>query len=100
MPDTIGNLTGLKTLDLSGCKSLTTLPAISKLTVLKAMNLNDCKSLKTLPVISKLTGLTELDLNGCDSLRESKKWVDYMIEALRKLDASSIRGLIEILGAL
>ena len=65
---------GTTTLDLSGCRSLTTLP--TKLPDgIKTLNLGDCTSLTTLP--TKLPdSLTELNLGGCTSLTTLPKLPD------------------------
>ncbi|MFO0951649.1 MAG: COR domain-containing protein [Isosphaeraceae bacterium] len=62
-------LTALRTLDLSGCKSLTDLSALEKLTALNSLNLSYCKSLTDLSALEKLTALNSLDLSCCESLR-------------------------------
>lgn len=121
LPEFIGKLTSLTTLDLSGCDKLKTLPmCIGNLTGVTILNLTCCENLTVLPdSIGKLTGLTTLDLSTsyrlialpdsvrfltslslldlseCESLYLPKEQVNTMLESLRKLDAYSIRGLIE-----
>ena len=70
LPESLGRLTGLKDLNLYGCRSLVSLPeSISQLVALESLNLNDCSSLVSLPEsISQLVALESLGLNGCSSL--------------------------------
>jgi Leucine-rich repeat (LRR) protein len=60
LPEEVGDLKHLVSLDLSSCESLETLPdAVRKLHVLKHLNLCWCMSLKYLP--SAVVGLTSLE---------------------------------------
>ena len=65
LPKTIGKLTQLTSLNLSWCKSLTTLPeSIGNLTNLTSLVLKGCESLMALPEsIGNLIQLTSLDLD-------------------------------------
>ena len=70
LPDSIGNLTQLKTLSLYNCTFLTVLPKeIGNLTELTKFHLENCVALTVLPdSIGNLTQLIFLSLSGCVSL--------------------------------
>jgi hypothetical protein len=55
-------LTGLTTLDLTGCKGVTDLGPLAKLAGLTALDLTGCKGVTDLGPLAKLAGLTALDL--------------------------------------
>ncbi|KAM1044067.1 hypothetical protein ACFX2J_035059 [Malus domestica] len=53
LPSSFGNLIGLQTLDLSGCKHLKVVPtSIYRLTKLQRLNFNACRELEKLPYSS------------------------------------------------
>jgi Leucine-rich repeat (LRR) protein len=70
LPEELGDLTDLVSLDLSNCFNLMTLPdTVGKLHVLKCLSLCDCLELCYLP--SGVVGLTSLEVlqtRGCGSL--------------------------------
>eukprot|EP00729_Bicosta_minor_P032604 gene32604-biopygen22388 len=71
LPDSLGKLTHLKTLNLEECETLETLPetVVAGLVNLKELNLRNCKKLKQLPQsIAKLTKLKTLKLYNCKTL--------------------------------
>ena len=70
LPDTIGGLAALRTLDLTNCSSLTALPnTIGGLGALRTLDLTNCSSLTALPnTIGELGALRTLKLEGCESL--------------------------------
>ena len=70
LPDSIGGLKALTTLDLTECENLITLPeSIGGLTALEKLFLPHCVALTALPAaIGELKSLTELDLTRCESL--------------------------------
>ena len=72
LPDSIGGLKALRSLDLAECVNLTTLPeSIAGLTALERLELPNCGALTALPAaIGELKSLTELDLTRCESLTE------------------------------
>ena len=72
LPDSIGGLKALTSLDLAECVNLTTLPeSIAGLTALERLELPNCGALTALPAaIGELKSLTELDLTRCESLTE------------------------------
>ena len=84
LPESIGGLTALHTLALDHCFALAALPAaIGELKSLTVLNLCDCSSLTTLPdTIGGLTALKELDLKGCKILAA----LPPAIEAMPNLD--------------
>jgi Leucine-rich repeat (LRR) protein len=70
VPDALGELTELNTLNLYDCRQLKMLPdALGKLTMLTSLNLSSCRALQTLPdTLGGLTQLTNLALAGCRTL--------------------------------
>ena len=70
VPEMLGDLKELSTLDLSFCQNLVSVPSsIGNLTKLTLLNLRECSSLVSLPEsIGNLTNLTSLDLNSCHKL--------------------------------
>ena len=70
LPDSIGGLKALTTLDLAECENLITLPeSIGGLTALEKLYFPHCVALTALPVaIGELKSLTELNLHVCESL--------------------------------
>mgnify|MGYP001222472072 CR=1 FL=1 len=70
LPEMLGPLAHLRTLDLSGCAELTCLPAtLGQLTGLTTLELRRCASLTRLPEsIGQLPVLTTLDLRFCHGL--------------------------------
>jgi len=70
LPDSIGGLKALETLDLTECENLITLPeSIGGLTALERLFLPHCVALTALPAaIGELGALTTLVLSGCSSL--------------------------------
>jgi len=70
LPESLGALTRLTTLDLGYCTALTALPELlGALTGLEELNLKMCKSLTALPTsFGSLTGLTLLDLGYCSCM--------------------------------
>nr|ACN40032.1 unknown [Picea sitchensis] len=71
LPDSVGNLTGLQKLDLSWCSTLQMLPdSVGNLTGLQTLALGWCSTLQTLPdSVGNLTGLQTLDLIECSTLQ-------------------------------
>ena len=67
LPD-VWSLSTLEELELSGCTSLTTLRDVSSLVALKVCSLGGCTSLVALPELSSLVALQEFSLGGCTSL--------------------------------
>lgn len=72
LPVSVGMLSALTTLDLPDCTSLTSIPpSIGMISMLEVLNLNRCSSLTQLPpTIGKLASLETLTLSNCDSLSE------------------------------
>lgn len=59
----LARLHQLTSLEISGCKNLTTLPGLENLTQLISLDLSGCKGLTDLPKLEKLTQLTSLKLS-------------------------------------
>ena len=70
LPESLGRLTGLKTLTLLGCDRLKSLPnSMSQMVALETLKLSDCCYLRSLPdSISQWVALKYLDLSDCKRL--------------------------------
>ncbi|RTK98689.1 MAG: hypothetical protein EKK65_10495, partial [Lysobacterales bacterium] len=68
LPAELARLTGLQSLDLSECESLTDVSVLAGLTGLQSLDLSWCPSLTDVSVLAGLTGLQSLDLSWCPSL--------------------------------
>ncbi len=70
VPESVGKLTALHTLDLSGCLKLTALPeSVGNLGALHTLKLSCCESLTALPESVRMLGtLLKLDLSHCTKL--------------------------------
>jgi len=63
LPYTIGRLSGLTTLDLKGCRSLTSLPCNISLDSLEVLILSGCSKLKKFPeIVGNMKRLKDLEL--------------------------------------
>ena len=71
LPDAVGHLKTLMTLELRGCPGMTALPeAVSQLTALRTLVLRECSGLAALPQgLRALTGLENLLIIGCSKLK-------------------------------
>ena len=87
LPESIGKLTGLTTLNLCSCEVLTSLPeSIVALTGLTTLNLRFCGSLTSLPEsIVALTGLTVLNLEDAENLELRESQVLWNLERWRRV---------------
>ncbi|XP_056161985.1 disease resistance protein RPV1-like [Syzygium oleosum] len=96
LPEFIGSLRMLETLDASHCMSLACIPSsIGSLVSLECLSLEGCHSLREIPdSIGKLTSLTKLGLSktGIEVLPESIG----SLRMLETLDASSCKSLARI----
>jgi hypothetical protein len=70
LPDTIGQLTALGSLDLLMCSSLQQLPdTFGQLTALTRLSIAYCKTLQYLPAgMHLLKGIGKLDKRGCSGV--------------------------------
>ena len=70
LPNSIGSMSRLQTVNLSGCTSLIDLPSsVTDLAELTELDLCGCSSLQALPdSIGECTSLTWLDMNRCKNL--------------------------------
>jgi Leucine-rich repeat (LRR) protein len=69
LPQTIGSISSLLILDLSGCKSIESLPTIVDLKHLTELKLGGFENLKELPqTIENISSLSILDLFDCKSI--------------------------------
>ncbi|KAF3778047.1 Leucine-rich repeat protein SHOC-2 [Nymphaea thermarum] len=64
----ISSFSRLRTLDVSGCKQLHTIPRLSS-PVLRVLDASNCTNLRCLPDFSNLQSLSHLFLGGCNSLK-------------------------------
>ena len=89
LPESMGNLTGLQKLDLCGCSGLLSLPwELGQLTGLQTLYITDCSGLTSIP--NSLNWLTpqSLDLSGCSGLTCLPKDLDWF----RQLETLDLRG--------
>ena len=70
LPESIGNLTALTTLNVNDCPGLTSIPeSIGQLSALTTLYVNDCPGLTSIPEsIGNLTQLKTLSLDNCTNL--------------------------------
>lgn len=89
LPEVIGELTKLTSLDLSYCKYLKALPeTLGNLTALQILGVSYCDMLESLPnSIGDLTALTRLDVSYCCSLKQLPKSVGGL-SSLKSLSLS------------
>ncbi len=89
LPESVGNLGALLTMDLSGCDKLTALPeSVGDLGALLTLDLSGCMDLTALPEsVGSLRALLTLDLSGCDKLAALPESVGNL-GALHTLDLS------------
>lgn len=82
MPDCVGDLLGLTTLNLQGSRALTCLPeSLGKLAQLQKLNVTDCRSLATLPKsICNLTNLVAFSSRRCPPslLASVREWLSHL----------------------
>lgn len=90
LPESLGQLTSLTTLDLSRCDALTGLPeSLGQLAALTTMNVSYCRTLTGLPAsVGQLTSLKTLDIDCCISLTE----LPVSLGFLEDLSVISIKG--------
>ncbi|KAG5184014.1 hypothetical protein JKP88DRAFT_348536 [Tribonema minus] len=90
LPESIGNLTALTSLDLSCCKVLSSLPpSFGNLTALTTLSMRYCERLTELPdSFGNLTALTSLSLAICERLTSLPDSFSNLT-ALTSLDLSS-----------
>ncbi|KAJ6951314.1 disease resistance protein RUN1-like [Populus alba x Populus x berolinensis] len=91
LPESIGNVKSLETLNISGCSSLVEVhQSIGNLRSLVFLNLEGCWSLKTLPEsIGKVKSLQTLNISGCSQLEKLPERMSDM-ESLTELLADGI----------
>jgi len=96
LPERLGDLTGLKKLNLEGCCGLEGLPErLGDLTGIKKLILRGCSGLMLLPErLGDLRELKKLDLGGCNGLTELPERLTKLIW-LRELN---LGGCISRLG--
>ncbi|CAM6087234.1 unnamed protein product [Calypogeia fissa] len=72
LPDTLGDLQGLRELTICSCHNLRVLPdSLWQLQGLDCLTVRDCHRLKALPdALGELQALRELTIDSCTSLRE------------------------------
>jgi len=97
LPTSIGQLTTLRSLNLSWCSELKYLPtSIGQLTTLRSLNFSGCSQLKYLPTsIGQLTTFRSLNLSGCSKLKELPASIGQLT-TLRSLNLSWCSKLKEL----
>lgn len=97
LPEAIGELTALLTLDLSNCFELEAIPdAIGSLRSLTTLKLMSCSKVQRLPEsIGKLSELKTLSLGGCERLATLPNGLGDM-QALRQLDLWRCSSLVRV----
>jgi Leucine-rich repeat (LRR) protein len=96
LPDWIGDLVELETLDVSGSLITSVPETIGNLVELKTLNLGENEYLRFVPEsIGQLTGLEELNLEGCIGLSELPESIGGLF-GLRKLDLNWCEGLVRV----
>ena len=96
LPDSIGSLRNLRTLDLTLCRDLKTLPnTIGNLKELTTLNLYDCYRLENLPELGNLSKLTTLDLRRCYGLTQLPESIGKL-SALTTLELSYCAALTHL----
>lgn len=97
LPDSVGELTALITLDLSNCTELTLVPdTIGKLTALTTLKCMGCTNLSRLPEgIGNLCELKTLSLGGCEKLTTLPHRLGDL-RALRQLDLWRCASLVRL----
>jgi len=93
LPESLGQLTALRTLDLSYCDVLLALPAsLGALMALETMYLRDCRKLATLPAeLRSLMSLRIMDLRECSGLTALPAGLG-VITSLQRIDLSGCNG--------
>ncbi|PIN11314.1 Apoptotic ATPase [Handroanthus impetiginosus] len=80
LPESIGKLSILKSLDLSNSHFDELPSALSSLCLLETLNLSGCYNLKRLPSMHKITGLRHLNISGCEALMEMPDGIDKLAQ--------------------
>jgi internalin A len=70
LPESIGSLAQLESLDLSQCLWLTDISPLSRLTALQSLDLSWCSQIADIATLQKLTALQSLDLSGCEQIAD------------------------------
>jgi hypothetical protein len=94
LPESFGQLWKLQCLNCRGCSQLATLPgSLGNLTALQQLNLSSCKQLTALPMSSsRLAELQLLDLGYCDKLAALPQSIGQLAK-LRELHLDSCESL-------
>lgn len=95
LPNSFGNLTNLRFIDLSKCKSLKMLPdSFGDLTNLENIDMNSCTSLEMLPdSFGNLTKLEHINISSCIRLKTLPNSFGYLTKLKGKLDLSECKSL-------
>ncbi|XP_039165607.1 disease resistance protein RPV1 [Eucalyptus grandis] len=78
----IGQLTSLRSLILSDCDYLASLPDLSNLTLLKVLEIRRCKMIRQIEGLEKLTSLKKLKISECPA--ENSVQVQNMLKDVRE----------------
>ncbi|KAM7464920.1 hypothetical protein LguiB_012482 [Lonicera macranthoides] len=91
-------LESLGCLVMDGCKSIETLPELSKLKSLKALPVLNCKKLTEIQGLEELKSLKYLDIEDCECvLSTSLQWT--MKNYLKNLESSLLTGSYSVMAA-
>jgi internalin A len=89
-------LTGLQSLNLNQCSSLTNVTGLQGLTGLHTLDLSHCGALTDVMGLQGLTGLQSLDLSHCGALKDVMGLQG--LTGLHTLDLSQCRALTDVTG--
>lgn len=90
LPESLGRLTSLTTLEITYCMGISALPeSLGHLATLSMLCLNNCHLLKHLPEsLGQLTSLAVLDLVGCYALEALPESLGLLAETLEEIRLS------------
>ena len=97
LPERLGECTGLQTLDLYNCSGLLSLPErLGECKALQTLKLNYCSGLVSLPErLGECTGLQTLNLGGCSGLVSLPERLGECT-ALQTLELNGCSGLVSL----
>jgi Leucine-rich repeat (LRR) protein len=98
LPNDLGKLRNLRTLDLSWCGSLETLPvSIGSCQSLRSLILRGCRIIKNIPIsLGQLENIRVLNLSCCNGLESFPEHVFEKFKELRNLNLYYCRSITEL----